>query len=66
MIIAGPGLENCEMVEGRLEVKYAGNSREFSSIVAAVKFYYYLDVDASIWDITGKPALIEAKTVINR
>ncbi|HUC83317.1 MAG TPA: hypothetical protein VMR70_20570 [Flavisolibacter sp.] len=63
-ITSGPGLENCEVEKGNIEVKYAKGSKQFESIIPAVKFYFGLNEEASLWDMTGEPQLIESKFAI--
>jgi hypothetical protein len=64
VIHSEPGLEHYEIEEGRFEVRYANETKHFDRIVGAVLFYYHLKENASIWNITGIPELIESKVVV--
>lgn len=50
---------------GKFIVVYKTNVKLFPTLVAAFLFYYTLDKDASLWDVTGDTAeLLEQKYLI--
>ncbi len=51
--------------EGRFQVRYIGGIKEFSNLLHAYLFYQPLIMDASIWDMTEEPILVEEKTVVD-
>ena len=63
-LYSGPGLANFEKEEAILEVRYKEGTKQFDCIAPAVIFYINLKTDASIWDITGTPMLIESKIMV--
>ena len=46
---------------GRFLVISRNNVREFDRLINAYQFYYILEREASLWDITGKEILLEKK-----
>lgn len=46
---------------GKFVVIYTNSVRTFDSLVAAFIFYFSLDKEASLWDITEKEELLEKK-----
>jgi hypothetical protein len=42
-------------------VIYKNSVRSFNSLIKAFKFYYNLDTEASLWDITSGEELLEKK-----
>lgn len=47
--------------EGRFIVIYKNDLRPFNTLVAAFKYYFILNGEASLWDITEKEELLEKK-----
>jgi len=49
---------------GKFIVIYPNRVKDFSSLVAAFKFYFKLEEEASLWDITTGEELLERKCFI--
>ncbi len=49
---------------GKFIVIYPNNVKAFSSLVAAFKFYFKLEEEASLWDITAGEELLERKCFV--
>ena len=48
--------------EGRFEVKYEhSHSRLFPTLLEAFLFYYTVEEEAELWDLTKQPVLVEIK-----
>lgn len=46
---------------GKFIVVYKNNVRSFNSLITAFLFYYRLETEASLWDITSGEELLEKK-----
>lgn len=66
MITSGIGVANYFLRdEGKFQVRYRHGIREFDTLISAYLFYNPLEIEASIWDMTIEPILIESKTIVH-
>jgi hypothetical protein len=62
MIHSGVGVANYFIRdEGHFQVRYRGGIQEFTTLVKAYLFYVQLGEEASVWDMTVDPILVESK-----
>ena len=62
MIHSGVGVANYFIRdEGHFQVRYKGGIREFKTLIKAYLFYVQLSEEASVWDMTVEPILVESK-----
>lgn len=67
VITSGIGIANYEIrEEGKFQVRFGSGFREFRTLVGCSLFYMSLTEDATIWDMTSGPILIEEKVIIAR
>ncbi len=67
IITSGIGIANYEIrEEGRFQVRFGSTIREFHTLVGSTLFYMSLAEEATIWDMTSVPILIEEKVIIVR
>ena len=48
---------------GKFLVIYKSGVKVFNSLVTAFQFYYNLETEASLWDITDQEELLEKKCI---
>lgn len=48
---------------GKFVVVYKNSIKVFEGLVSAFIFYYYLDKEASLWDLTEGAELLEQKRI---
>jgi hypothetical protein len=58
----GSGAECYWREFGDFEVRYADGPKHFYRLKDAIKLYNQINDEAFIWDLTGRPELIEEKT----
>lgn len=65
IITSGIGINNYLIrEEGKFQVRYANRIRDFNTLVASSLFYLSLREEATIWDMTEEPILIESKVAV--
>jgi hypothetical protein len=66
IITSGIGISNYSLrEEGKFQVRCLNKVRDFNTLVASCLFYMSLKEEATIWDMTSDPILIESKIVIH-
>ena len=50
--------------EGRFQVRYKTEVMDFDTLLKAFLFYESLGYEASIWDMTHEPILVESKILV--
>ena len=50
---------------GKFIVQHGRSTQQFDSLVKAFIFYYYLEEEAALWDITEGRVLLEKKVLLN-
>jgi hypothetical protein len=65
VIRTGTGVCNYTLrEEGLFQVRYGSHVKDFKTIVSAALTYEQLNEEASLWDMTGEPILVESKFII--
>jgi hypothetical protein len=66
IVTSGIGISNYSLrEEGKFQVRYHNKVRDFKTLVGSCLFYMSLKEEATIWDMTIEPILIESKIVIH-
>ncbi|MFL5741031.1 MAG: hypothetical protein ACJ75B_12490 [Flavisolibacter sp.] len=66
VLTSGVGIPNYSVrEEGSFEVRFQDTSRNFFSLMKASQFYLQLEEEASLWDMTEKPVMVEAKYIVS-
>ena len=66
VLTSGVGIPNYSTrEEGCFQVRYQDTSRNFFSLIKASQFYSQLEEEASVWDMTDRPVLVEAKYIVS-
>jgi len=65
VIRSGIGISNYTIrEEGHFQVRYGNHMKEFRTIVSAALTYEQLAEEATLWDMTEEPILVESKYII--
>jgi hypothetical protein len=65
VIRSGIGISNYTIrEEGQFQVRYGSHVKNFNTIVSAALTYEQLAEEASLWDMTKDPILVESKFII--
>jgi hypothetical protein len=62
VVTTGIGIGNYTTREtGKFQVRQHSRVTDFESLIAASLFFHPIDEEASLWDITASPVMIESK-----
>ena len=66
LLVIRSGINNYFRAKGKFEVLFTNGVKNFDKLSDAVKFYNELHTESSIWDITVKAKLLEAKVELDK
>jgi hypothetical protein len=65
VIRSGIGLANYTLrEEGKFQVRYGTEIKNYKTLVSAALLYEQLAEEASLWDMTKEPILVESKFLV--